>query len=156
MVVSCFNAKQACAGTIQKWGPFNKTKMSKCKQTCMVAAVGVWVAFSEWGTLNLWEIEQEKASTLWPQVICTSRVTSVGPLGCHTMQGILDLFTPHLASKATTTGGGRRRVKYWNHGTSCRLEPWRENSASFLNSGTRSAYSHLNCMLMMGRQANQK
>lgn len=110
----------------------------------MVAAVGGWVAFSEWGTLNLWEIEQEKASTLWPQVICTSRVTSVGPLGCHTIQGILDLFTPHLASKATTMGGGRRRVKYWNRGTSCRLEPWRESSASFfLKTGARSAYSHL-------------
>lgn len=39
------------------------------------------------------------------------------------MQHILDLFTPHLASKATTTGGGRGRVKDGDHGFICRLRP---------------------------------
>lgn len=106
-----------------------------------MAAVGGWVAFSEWGSMRLQEIEQEKASKPWPRVICTSRVTSLGPLGCHTMQRILDLFTPHLASKATTTGGGRGRVKDWDHGSICRLGTQRESS--LLNAGTRSADSRL-------------
>lgn len=109
----------------------------------MMAAVGGWVAFSEWGSMSLGEIEQEKASKPWPRVICTSRVTSLGPLGCHTMQRILDLFTPHLASKATTTGGGRGRVKDWDHGSICRRWTRRESSASLLNTGTRSADSRL-------------
>lgn len=111
-----------------------------------MAAVGGWVAFSEWGSMSLGEIEQEKASKPWPRVICTSGVTSLEPLGCHTMQRILDLFTPHLASKATTTGGGRGRVKDWDHGSICRLGRRRESSASLLNRGTRSADSCLDSM----------
>lgn len=109
-----------------------------------MAAVGGWVAFSAWGTASLGQIEQKKASKPWPEVICTSRVTSLGPMGFHTMQRILDLFTPHLASKATTTGGGRGRVKDWDHGSICRLRARRESSASLLNAGTRSADSILN------------
>ncbi len=108
-----------------------------------MAAVGGWVAFSVWGTVSLGEIEQEKASKPWPEVICTSRVTSLGPLGCHTKQRILDLFTPHLASKATTTGGGRGRVKDGDHGSICRLRARRESSASLLNADARSADSDL-------------
>lgn len=104
-----------------------------------MAVVGGCVAFSEWGTASPGEVEQEKASKPWPEVICTSRVTSLGPLGCHTMQRILDLFTPHLASKATTTGGGRGRVKDGDHGSICRLRPLRESSASLLNADARSA-----------------
>lgn len=108
-----------------------------------MAAVGGWVAFPEWGSVSLGEIEQEKASKPWPRVICTSRVTSLGPLGCHTMQRILDLFTPHLASKATAMGGGRGRVKDWDHGSICRRWTRRESSASLLNTSARSADSRL-------------
>ncbi len=108
-----------------------------------MAAVGGWVAFSVCGTVSLGEIEQEKASKPWPKVICTSRVTSLGPLGCYTMRRILDLFTPHLASKATTMGGGRGRVKDGDHGSICRRRARRESSASLLNTDVRSADSAL-------------
>lgn len=108
-----------------------------------MVAVGGWVAFPVWGTATLWEIEQEKASKPWPEVICTSRVTSPGPLGCHTMQCILDLFTPHLASKATTTGGGRGRVNDGDHGSICWAKARRENRVSLLSTVTRSADSDL-------------
>lgn len=105
---------------------------------------GGWLGSILWvGSVSRGEIEQEKASKLWPRVICTSRVTSLGPLGCGTMQRILDLFTPHLASKAPTTGGGRGRVKDGDHGSICRLWTRRESSASLLNTGTRSADSRL-------------
>lgn len=117
-----------------------------------MAAVGGWVVFSEWGSMRLQEIEQEKASKPWPRVICTSKVTSLGLLGCRTMQRILDLFTPHLASKATTTGGGRGRVKDWDHGSICRLGTRRESS--LLNAGRVSRLSSQFCMLPMGGQAN--
>lgn len=110
----------------------------------MTAVVGGWAAFSPWGTPSLRELEQEKASKPWPEVICTSRVTSLGPLGCRTMQRILDLFTPHLASKATTTGGGGRGiVKDGDHGSFYRLRARRESSASLLNTDARSADSDL-------------
>lgn len=108
-----------------------------------MAVVGGWVAFSLWGSVSLGEVEQEKASKPWPRVICTSGVTSLGPLGCHTMQHILDLFTPHLASKAPTMGGGRGRVKDGDHGSICRLRARKERSASLLNTDARSADSDL-------------
>lgn len=108
-----------------------------------MAAVGGWLAFPTWGTASLGEIEQEKASKPWPEVICTSRVTSLGPSGCHTMKRILDLFTPHLASKTTTTGGGRGRVKDGDHGSICRLRARRQSSASLLSTDARSADSDL-------------
>lgn len=120
-----------------------------------MATVGGWGAFSVRGTASLGEIEQEKASKPWPEVICTSRVTSLGPSGCHTMRRILDLFTPHLASKATTTGGGRGRVKDGDHGSICRLRARRESSASLLNG--RREVSRLRSrfyMLQLGGQAN--
>lgn len=59
------------------------------------------------------------------------------------MQCILDLFTPHLASKATTTGGGRGRVKDGDHGSICRLRARTESSASLLSADARSADSDL-------------
>lgn len=120
----------------------------------MTAAVGGWVAFSVWGLASLGETEQEKASKPWPEVICTSRITSLGPLGCHTMQGILDLFTPHLPSKATTTGGGRGRVKDEDHGSICRLRA--QGGKLCLSFEQRRAASRLGSRFYMlpGEQVN--
>lgn len=121
----------------------------------MTAAVGGWVAFSAQWSASLGEIEQEKASKPWPEVICTSRVTSLGPLGCYTMQRILDLFTPHLASKATTTGGGRgegQRRGSWLH-----LQTGGTEGELCLSLKRRHEVSRRRsrfCMLLMGGRAN--
>lgn len=99
-----------------------------------MVAVGNWVAFSM-QELQVMGNRAKKVSKPWPRVICTS---SLGPFGCLTMQCILDLFTPHLASKPTTMGGGRGRVRTRDHGSICRPGPWKEIHIVFWSANRRS------------------
>lgn len=69
------------------------------------------------------------------------------------MQRILDLFTPHLASKATTTGGGSRegqRLGSWFHLQTVEGEL----CISFKHRHKVSRLASRFHILLMGRQAN--
>ncbi|KAK1885215.1 Dipeptidyl peptidase 8, partial [Dissostichus eleginoides] len=57
----------------------------------------------------------------------------IGTLGVPYNEAYIGFVSPHLASKTTTTGGGRGRVKDGDHGSICRLRAQRQSSASLLS-----------------------